>query len=51
MSKDYSRLHSAVSIQIGDIIKKIEQGQHNPEDIKETLKTIQKHIHELREKW
>lgn len=51
MSKDYSKLHSVISIQMGDIIKKVEKGQHNPEDIKETLKTIQRHIHELREKW
>ncbi|MEK7841307.1 MAG: hypothetical protein AAB197_01415, partial [Deltaproteobacteria bacterium] len=51
MSKDYSKLHSALSVQMADIIKKIEKGQHKPEDIKETLKTIQRHIHELREKW
>ena len=51
MSKDYSKLHSVISIQMGDIIKKIEKGQHNPEEIKETLETLQRHIHELREKW
>lgn len=51
MSKDYNKLHSAISVQTGDIIKKMEKGQHNPEEIKETLETLQKRIHELREKW
>lgn len=51
MSKDYSKLHSTLSVQMADIIKKIEKGQHNPEDIKEAIKTLQIHIHELREKW
>lgn len=51
MSKDYNRLHSALSAEFADIIRKIEKGGHNPEEIKETLKTLRKHVHELREKW
>ncbi len=51
MSKDYSKLHSALSAQMADIIKKIEKGQHNPEDVKETLKTLLGNIHGFREKW
>lgn len=51
MSKDYNKLYSAISVQTGDIIKKIEKGEHNPEEIKETLETLHKRIHELREKW
>lgn len=51
MSKDYSGLHSALSAEFADIIRKIERGEHNPEEIKEAIKTFQKHIHNLREKW
>ena len=51
MSKDYNKLHSTLSTEITNIIKKIEKGQYNPEELKETLKTLQNHIHELREKW
>ncbi|MBI3399093.1 MAG: hypothetical protein HY026_07685 [Deltaproteobacteria bacterium] len=51
MSKDYSKLHSALSIQMSDLIKRLEKGQYNPEDVKESIKTLQKQIHELREKW
>jgi len=51
MSKDYNKLHSAISVQTGEIINKIEKGQHNPGEIKETLDALQRHIRELREKW
>lgn len=51
MSKDYSKLHSTLSIQMSDIIRKLEKGQYNADEIKETIKTLQKNIHELREKW
>lgn len=51
MSKDYSKLHSILSTQMSDMIRKIERGDHNTEDIKETLKTLLGHIHELRAKW
>ncbi|MBI5049009.1 MAG: methyl-accepting chemotaxis protein [Deltaproteobacteria bacterium] len=50
-SKDYNNLHSAISTKLTNIIKKIEQGQYNMEDIKETLKTLQQYSHESREKW
>jgi methyl-accepting chemotaxis protein len=50
-SKDYNNLHSAISTELTNIIKKIEKGQGNMEDIKETLKTLQKYSHESREKW
>lgn len=51
MSKDYNKLHSAISIQMDDIINKIERGRHDPEDVKKTLKILQEHVHEMREKW
>lgn len=51
ISSDYSNLHSNLSVQIGDIVKKIEKGQYNIEDIKENLKTLQRCLHESREKW
>ncbi|MBI5285997.1 MAG: hypothetical protein HY878_00190 [Deltaproteobacteria bacterium] len=51
ISREYSKLNSTVSSQLGDIIKKIEAGDYNPEEIKNTLKTLQKSIHEFRERW
>lgn len=51
ISKDYSKLHSALSAELTNLVKRIEKGEHKPEDIKETLKILQRHIHELREKW
>ncbi|OGQ46415.1 MAG: hypothetical protein A2W63_03725 [Deltaproteobacteria bacterium RIFCSPLOWO2_02_44_9] len=51
MSKDYNKVHSAISIQMADIIKRMEKAQYNPEEIKEAIKTLQKQMHALREKW
>jgi len=51
MSKDYNKLHSTLSTEMTNTIKKIEKGECTQKDIKETLTTLQKHIHELREKW
>ena len=51
MSKDYSNLHSTLSIQMSDIIRKLEKGHYHADEIKDTIKTLQKNIHELREKW
>lgn len=51
MSKDYNKVHSTLSLQMADIIKRMEKGQYNPEEIKEAIKTLQKQMHALREKW
>lgn len=51
MSKEYSKLNSTISTQLGDIIKRIEKGEYNAEEIRETLKSLQRHIHEFRERW
>ena len=51
MSKDYNKVHSTISLQMGDIIKRMEKGQYNPEEIKEAIKTLHKQMHALREKW
>jgi len=51
MSKEYSKLNSTVSTQLGDIIKNIEKGEYNPGEIREALKSLQRHIHEFRERW
>ena len=51
MSKDYNKVHSTLSLQMADIIKRMEKGQYNPEEIKEAIKTLHKQMHALREKW
>ena len=51
MSKDYNKVHSTISLQMADIIKRMEKAQYNPEEIKEAIKTLQKQMHALREKW
>jgi methyl-accepting chemotaxis protein len=51
MSKEYSKLNSAVSTHIGRFIKELSEKDCDLEKIKEELKAVQIEIHKFREKW
>ena len=51
MSKEYNKLHATIDNELEELAKMIESGEHNPEDIKNKIIALQKHIHEFREKW
>ncbi|MBI5893780.1 MAG: methyl-accepting chemotaxis protein [Deltaproteobacteria bacterium] len=51
MSKDYNKVNAAIDIGLEELAKMIESEKYHPTEIKNKILSLQKHIHEFRERW
>lgn len=51
MSKEYNKVNAAIDTGLEEVAKIIESERYHPTEIKNKILSLQKHIHEFREKW
>ena len=51
MSKDYNKINAAIDRGFDDLLEMIKSDKHDSVEIKDKIISLQKHIHEFREKW